>query len=122
MESRLKARREIWHRLAIPEEREKEAAQPAPFVTISRQYGCMAYVLADRLAQRLNAEFSEWNFTIYGREALEVMVQHEAIAADVVDSLSERTRGIIEDWVGQLTAEEQVDIIVRLVQKKHSAV
>ena len=112
VETRLKAQREIWHRLAMSDEREKQAAQSAPFVTISRQYGCMAYALADCLAQRLNAEFPEWNFTIYDRKTLEMMVEHEPITADVINSLSERTRGVIEDWVGHLLAERPPDIRV----------
>ena len=105
VESRLKAQREIWHRLALRDEGEKQAMKPAPFVTISRQYGCMAYALAERLAQRLNAEFPKWDFSIYDRETLEVMAEHETITADVMSSFSERTRGVVEDLVGELIAK-----------------
>jgi len=83
VETRLKAQREIWHRLAMSDEKEKQATQSVPFVTISRQYGCMAYALADGLAQRLDAEFPEWNFTIYDRKTLEMMAENESIKADV---------------------------------------
>jgi len=112
VEMRLKAQRRIWHRLAMSDEREKQAIQPAPFITISRQYGCIAYALADRLAQRLNAEFPEWNFTIYDRKILEMMVENEPIKADVINSLSERTRGVIEDWIGDLLAERPPEMRV----------
>ena len=112
VEMRLKAQREIWHRLAMSDEREKQAVQPASFVTISRQYGCMAYGLADCLAQRLNAEFPEWKFTIYDRKLLKVMADDERCTADVINSLSERTRGVIEDWVGPLLAGRPPEIRV----------
>jgi len=112
VEMRLKAQRRIWHRLAMSDEREKQAIQPAPFITISRQYGCIAYALADRLAQRLNAEFPEWNFTIYDRKILEMMVENEPIKMDVINSLSERTRGVIEDWIGDLLAERPPEMRV----------
>lgn len=112
VEMRLKAQMEIWHRLAMSDEREKQAIQPAPFVTISRQYGCMAYSLADCLAQRLNAEFPEWDFTIYDRKILEMMVDDERCTAEVINSLSERTRGVIEDWVGHLLAGRPPEIRV----------
>ena len=105
VENRLKVQGEIWRRLAVREEGKRHALQPAPFVTLSRQYGCMAYVMADRLAHRLNAEFPEWNFTIYDRETLEMMIKDDAITADVINGLSGRTRGFIEDAVGQLIAQ-----------------
>ena len=62
VENRLKVQSEILHRLAIRDAEEKQAVRPMPFVTISRQYGCAAYVLADCLAQRLDAEFPERHF------------------------------------------------------------
>ena len=105
VESRLKGQEELWHRLAVRDEGEKQVTKPAPFVTISRQYGCMAYALAERLAERLNAEFPEWDFSIYDREALEGMTEHETIAADVMSNFSERTRGVVDDLVGELIAK-----------------
>ena len=112
VEMRLKAQREVWHHLALRNEKEKQAIQPAPFITISRQFGCIAYALADCLAQRLNAEFPEWDFTIYDRKILEMMVEHESIKADVINSLSERTRGVIEDWIGHLLSGKPPEIRV----------
>jgi hypothetical protein len=104
VENRLKAQVEYRHRLAKRDAGEKEVAQPAPFITISRQFGCNAYALAERLAQRLNAEFPGWDCTIYDRKLLEVLAESEAITADIINSLSERTRGLIADWVDHIVA------------------
>lgn len=102
VEGRLKAQAEIWHRLAARAELEKHPARSRPFVTISREYGCMAYRLGERLADKLNGQHPDMHFAVYDREALEVLVEDEAVRHDVINSLSERTRGVIEDWVRQL--------------------
>ena len=75
VENRLKAQSQILRRVAAQDEGTRQAARAAPFITISRQYGCMAHTLAESLAQRLDAEFPEWGFSIYDREMLEVMAE-----------------------------------------------
>lgn len=118
VENRLRAQVEFQRRLArLVEERER-VPQALPFITISRQYGCMAYALAERLAQRLDAEFPGWSFTIYDRKILEVLAQRESFTADVIDSLSARTRGAIEEWADFLIADRpsEVQVLRHLVR------
>lgn len=87
--------------------------RPAPFVTISRQYGCAAYTLAQRLAQRLDREFPHWEFTVYDRKLLEVIAEREPLTADLVRDLSRRTRGMVSDWLDDLSGKPAEFAVVR---------
>jgi cytidylate kinase len=118
VENRLRAQVELHRRLAQLDEERERTPQAGPFITISRQYGCMAYALAERLAQRLGVEFPEWNFTIYDRKILEVLAQRKSFTADLIDSLSARTRGVIEDWADFLIAgrPSEVQVVRHLVR------
>lgn len=118
VERRLRAQVEFQRRLALLDEERERVPQAGPFITISRQYGCMAYALAERLAQRFDAEFSGWNFTIYDRKILDVLAERESFTADVINSLSERTRGVIEEWADFLIAgrPSEVQVLRHLVR------
>jgi cytidylate kinase len=118
VESRLRAQVELHRRLAQFDEERERTPQAGPFITISRQYGCMAYALAERLAQRLGVEFPEWSFTIYDRKILEVLARRKSFTAGVIDSLSARTRGVIEDWADFLIAgrPSEVQVLRHLVR------
>lgn len=105
VEARLKGQAEIWQRMARYGDMQKRAVRARPFITISREYGCMAYRLGERLAEALNAQHPESHYTVFDREALEALVADDAIRHDVINSLSERTRGVIEDWVRRLIAD-----------------
>lgn len=112
VESRLRAQVEFQRRLALLDEEREKVPQVGPFITISRQYGCMAYALAERLAQRFDAEFPDWSFTIYDRKILDVLAERESFTADAINSLSTRTRGVIEDWADFLIAGRPSDFKV----------
>jgi hypothetical protein len=127
VENRLKAQVEFRHRLAR-EEGEREAVRPAPFITISRQFGCNACALAEALAERLRAENPAWDFTMYDRRIIEALTASEPVTANILASLSERTRGVDANDPDLyhlilnnrlLTRDEQVEAIVGLVRRRY---
>lgn len=110
VEKRLKTQAETWHRLARRAERDKEKTPAAPFITLSRQYGCAAYVLAEHLARRLNSRFPQWDFTVYDHKLLEIVEENRQVKADLVDSLSRHSRSLMEEWLEFLFAARPTEI------------
>jgi len=75
IEKRLRA----WNEWALRQAREKEILKPC--ITISREFGCQAYPLAEALHARLNAEATngaEW--TVLDRLLLEKIAQKSGYA------------------------------------------
>lgn len=71
-----------------------------PFVTISRQYGCEAHLMATRLAERLSEYFpgpAPW--TVMGKEVIEAIAEKKGSAAKFVDALNSGRRGHIRQTV-----------------------
>lgn len=108
IQRRMQAQQEVLERLASYEE--PAGAAPAPFVTISRQYGCGAFAIAERLADRLNRDGPGWRFSVIDPKALEA--SETEIGERIIEGLSERTRSTIEDWIGQLVARRPPEVRV----------
>jgi hypothetical protein len=87
---------------------------PAPFVTISRQYGCEAMALAELLAPRLAAAeksgVDAW--PIYSRQLLEGLSETSHLSQRVVDALDVRSRSGIEEFFQTLIGQSPPDIKV----------
>ncbi len=101
-DARLRAQAEQWRRNRRGDRPRPETTPTMPFVTLSRQYGCPAWALAEELARRLNQRLGKDEYVIYDRKLLEWIAAHHAIEKDLVDSLSTRSRGELEDWVVSL--------------------
>lgn len=69
-----------------------------PFVTISRQFGCHAYSMAEKLVEILNEKSAGREWVIYDRKLLEMISKQEDISEDLIANLNERLRSQIEDW------------------------
>jgi len=86
----------------------------APFITISRQYGCEAVALAENLIPKLVAieglEGEHWE--IYGRQILETMAEHEHLSDRLIEALDVHTRGGIEEFFDTLIGKSPSDIRV----------
>ncbi len=99
IDARVRAQAEIWRRQAQIPEKERESIASAPFITISRQFGCVAYVLAEALVERLSKMGFAEEFVIYDRKLLELISEKDDISSNLVNSLTNRARSEIEDWV-----------------------
>lgn len=107
VQRRLKAQQELLDRFAAytlpPDE------VPGPFITLSRQYGCRAFDLAERLADRLNLTVPGWRYTVIDPKAIGDPEIGLRLGETIVNGLSERTRGLVEDWIGQLLARRPAE-------------
>lgn len=110
VERRLHAQSEIRATLDRLE-RQRETETQAPFVTLSRQYGCNAYELAESLAERLTITVPATEYTVYDRKTVEMLAEEESVGS-FVDTLNERSRGMIEDWVAHMMVDRPPDIRV----------
>lgn len=79
-----------------------EKAPPAtgPFITLSREYGCEGFPLANAIADRLNkisAKPTPW--VVMGKEIIDSISQKRGAASEFVDALSHSRRGYIQQTV-----------------------
>lgn len=91
----------------------------APFLTIAREYGCGAYEIAVKLAERLNAEnHSSIPWRIYDRQLVERVAGDLKITARLVASMTVEHRGALEEFLGSTVLNiPNRDTIFRRVAK-----
>lgn len=99
IERRMRARIQIWQRLANKDERDRQAEQKPPFLTISRQFGCTAFELSKALAAGLETIFPEVSFEVYDRKLLELLADDDEMLSEMVNSFSKRTKTEMNDWL-----------------------
>jgi cytidylate kinase len=90
------------------------AVAPAPFVTISREYGCEAMALAEMLAPQLAAleKSDEESWPIYNRQLLEGISETSHLSKRVAEALDVRSRSGIEEFFQTLIGQSPPDIEV----------
>jgi cytidylate kinase len=117
-DARIRAQAELWRRQSIKKDDEKDEVVIRPFVTISRQFGCPAYDLSEKLAKVLNERGLEKEYIVYDRKLLEWISDEDEVSTDLVKSLTERTRSEIEDvLVGLFTgADSELKILNNLAK------
>ncbi|HEY3295162.1 MAG TPA: cytidylate kinase-like family protein [bacterium] len=86
----------------------------APFITLSRQYGCEAIALAEALMPRLaEAEgLSGERWQMYSRQILETMASQEHLSSRLIEALDVHTRSNIEEFFDTLLGKSPPDIRV----------
>jgi len=106
-DARIQAQSELWRRHSMLSEKEKEETKP--FITISREFGCPAYPLAEMLSKRLNEKFSE-SYVVYDKKLLEWISREKDVSEDLIKSLTEKTRSEVEDYLVGLISGEQSEM------------
>lgn len=81
---------------------ERGAAKGKPAVTISREFGCEAYPMAERLAQLLEAKTRE-TWTVMDKGLLEEVARRHDLSEDVLQTLGHRPR-FLDEMVSTLTS------------------
>ena len=97
---------------------QEKRVQTLPFITISRQFGCVAYELAERLAARLNADKPIKPWEVYDRKLLEELTVRESITPDRVREMAKRTRSVLDDIFMESIAgaPAEIDVFKRLMR------
>lgn len=91
---------------------------PRPTITISREYGCEGYPLAERLQQLLEASTGE-PWTIFDKALVERVASSEKLSAQFLSHLGDESRAvdILRTHFGYLTHDEAYATLVKhLVQ------
>lgn len=99
IERRMRAQIQILQRLASKDERDRQATNKPPFVTISRQFGCKAFELSQALSEMLKTEFPDYEYVVYDKKLLAILADHDEILSEMVNALSKRTKTEMDDWL-----------------------
>jgi len=80
------------------------SANPGPAVTISREYGCQGFELADKLAKTLSTRMDasgkrhEWH--AIGKEIIEEAAENFQLPVDLVDAVSRsKPKGVLSEFL-----------------------
>lgn len=86
----------------------------APFLTISRQYGCGAIELAEALTARLNEQerLGEIGWQVYSRRIMEDISAEVKLSSHVLEALDARARSGLEEFFETLVGQSPPDIKV----------
>ena len=72
--------------------------EPGPFVTISRQFGCDGYEIADLLAEKLNQMASgEHQWKVYKREILKRVAEESGISEEIIERERQAKPNFVRD-------------------------
>jgi len=103
-----------------------------PFITVSRQAGCLGFEVGRVLAERLNRICpSEVPWAVYDREIVQAIAGNLNMSTRLVELLTERSYERISDYVDTLFAgrpskdtifKETVRIVQSLMEKGHAIV
>ena len=77
----LEAKLHAWHQVQAIADKNK----PAPCFTISREFGCQGYPLAEELARRLNARAAGEPWVIVGHQILDEVANLSGYAVDQIE-------------------------------------
>lgn len=77
----LEAKLHAWHQMQMIADKEK----PAPCITISREFGCQAYPLAEELIRRFNARVAGNPWVVIGRQLIEEVSELSGFSVDQIE-------------------------------------
>ncbi len=77
----LEAKLHAWHQMQMIAEKGK----PAPCITISREFGCQAYPLAEELIRRFNARVAGNPWVVIGRQLLEEVSELSGFSIEQIE-------------------------------------
>ncbi|MCX7679458.1 MAG: cytidylate kinase-like family protein [Spirochaetes bacterium] len=108
-----------WENYKKIEEQKEEKVWP--FITISREYGCVISPLATKLAQALNEVEGIEHWQAYDRNLLEEIVKDTGISEKLIETIdtkkreemTELMRSFLTDYPPQVTAYKQLVKTVR---------
>ena len=82
--------------------RMRRETEKFPFITISREYGCQGYPVAEALQERLNALTSEkYPWGIFDKEVIRKVAEEHELSEALANSLSENQRSQMQQYLDQ---------------------
>ncbi len=87
-----------------------EKRDPGPYITISRQFGCDGYEIADMLAQRLNKQASDnKQWKVYKREILQQVAQDAGLDEEIIERERQAKPSLARDFFRALRGSKLPD-------------
>jgi len=100
---RIEQNLEVHIRVAsrLKQQAEQQGHSAAPFITLSRQYGCEAIALASELSEKLDSieKLESGSWLVYSKQVIEAMADEEYSTAKLMDALDLKARGAIEEFI-----------------------
>jgi cytidylate kinase len=111
MEARIAAHVHAWQ--AVKSLGRRHALETYPFITISREFGCEALPLAERLVEVLNERsHPTFPWVAYDREMLDKVAEELNVGRNVVEALDEQRRGEMSDLFDSVINHKVPDSLV----------
>ena len=105
----ISAQSEAWRRRNLEAKAGEKSLESAPFITISRQFGCGAFPLAEAITSKLNeGTVSDPPWAVYDRALVERIAADHQLSEELVELLQKRQAGepfgrvsgtMAKDWV-----------------------
>ena len=83
---------------------------PKPFITISREFGCEGYPLAQRLSEMLTTEMNPWN--VFGHDAIREISTNEEISTSLWETIPNETRSVFTQYLDASLADKPTDYML----------
>ncbi len=88
-----------WEKKKFQHE-ELEKVTKLPFITISREYGCCGYMVAQKVSEILNEEFKpEPLWAAYDKKILEKLMIDTGLSSSLIDTLTNKARSRLADLI-----------------------
>jgi cytidylate kinase len=101
----MEAKLQAWYKQQQLDDQKK----PAPCVTLTREFGCQAYALADALQKRLNARTKREPWVVVGRQVIDEVAELSGFSIEQIEK-SEDTpaslKSIFSMFLDHASAEE----------------
>jgi cytidylate kinase len=102
-----------------------------PFITISRQFGCSGYELADILVNKINDIIKEDKWKVYRKEILQKLAAESGFSLEAIEKARTEKTGFLHEILRNVRSKatpdayqvrSQIAVIVRRIAKEGYAV
>ncbi len=90
-----------------------EQKHALPFITISREYGCLAHSVGEEISKLLNKEYDHdplW--TVYDRNLLDRIMNDMHISFELAETLTDKARGSMADFLQNIVSKYPPEVAV----------
>jgi hypothetical protein len=70
-----------------------------PFITISREYGCNGYQIAEKIVEILNSQNPNPPWAAYNKNILEKLMQDTGLSSSLIETLTSQARNKLTDMI-----------------------
>jgi cytidylate kinase len=70
-----------------------------PFITISREYGCNGYQIAEKIVEILNSQNPNPPWAAYNKNLLEKLMQDTGLSSSLIETLTSQARNKLTDMI-----------------------